>query len=116
MNPAEAYILDKPEPWRSILMELRVIICSIDEVTEAYKWRLPFYSIDKKMFCFLNFRKSYVDLGIPYGTQLKKNTSYLIDGENRKMLRSMRFYSLEDIDQEIVVAILQEARANLKAR
>ena len=116
MNPAEDYILSKAEPWRSILMELRTIVLSMEGVEEAFKWKLPFYSIDKKMYCFLNYRKTYVDLGIPYGTQLQNHKVILIDGENRKMLRSLRFYSLEDINHDILMDVLTEALQNLKSR
>lgn len=117
MNPAEDYILKKPQPWQSILLELRFIILSIsEEVEESYKWHMPFYNVQKQMFCFLNFRKTYVDLGIPYGIHLKQNTQHLIDGENRKMLRSLRFYTLEDVDHTIVKAVLTDAFQNLKQR
>ena len=117
MNPAEDYILKKPQPWQSILLELRFIILSISEdVEESYKWSLPFYGAYKQMFCFLNFRKTYVDLGIPYGINIKPHTQYLIDGENRKMLRSLRFHTFEDIDHAIVKAILTEAFQNFKQR
>jgi hypothetical protein len=117
LNPAEDYILKKPQPWQSILLELRFIILSIsEEVEESYKWHMPFYNVQKQMFCFLNFRKTYVDLGIPYGIHLKQNTQHLIDGENRKMLRSLRFYTLEDVDHTIVKAVLTDAFQNLKQR
>ena len=116
MNPAENYILSKPEPWRSMLIELQAVIKhAIPEVEEAYKWRLPFYSLNGKMFCFLNFRKTYVDVGFPWGIRLEKHTEYLVGGEKRKNLRSLRYYSQEEIDIEVLQGVLQEA-AQLNSR
>jgi len=56
------------------------------------------------MFCFLNFRKSFVDLGFPYGIHIEDYASQMVAGENRKNLRSVRYYAPEDID----VVLLQE--------
>ena len=110
MNPAEEYILSKPEPWRSILIELQTVIKhTIPEVDEQFKWRLPFYSLHGKMFCFLNFRKSFVDLGFPWGVRIDIHSDYLIDGEKRKNLRSLRYSSIEDIDMEVLQDVLQAA-------
>ena len=93
-----------------------MILGSSSGVAEAYKWHMPCYSGDKRMYCFLNFRKNYVDLRIPYGIYLKRNRSYLSDGENRKMLRSLRFYNIEDIDHDSVMDVLAETLENLKLR
>lgn len=110
MNPAENYILSKPEPWRSMLIELQAIIKhTIPEVEEAYKWHLPFYTLNDKMFCFLNFRKSYVDVGFPWGVRLEKYAEYMVAGEKRKNLRSLRYHSPEAIDIALFQEILLEA-------
>lgn len=116
MNPAENYIVSKPEPWRSILMELQVIIkYTIPEVEEQYKWNLPFYSVHHKMCCFLNFRKTFVDIGFTNGVHIDIHKDHLVAGEKRKNLRSLRYYRLEDIDATVLQDILQEA-ANLNKR
>lgn len=61
------------------------------------------------MLCFINVRKGFVDLGFVYGTQLNKYQQYLVAGEKRKQLRSMRFQTLEDIDPLVVEEILLHA-------
>ena len=110
MNPAEEYILAKPEPWRSILIELQAVIKhTVPEVGEQFKWHLPFYSLHGKMFCFLNFRKKFVDLGFPWGVRIDIHSDHLIDGENRKNLRSLRYHSLEEIDLEVLQDVLKAA-------
>jgi len=110
MNPVDNYILSKPEPWRSMLIELQAVIKhTVPEVEEAYKWRLPFYSLNGKMFCFLNFRKSFVDVGFPWGVRLEKHAPHLVGGEKRKNLRSLRYHSPEAIDITLLQEVLKEA-------
>ncbi len=110
MNPAEDYILSKPEPWRSMLIELQAIIKhTIPEVEEQFKWHLPFYSLHGKMFCFLNFRKKFVDIGFTWGIHIDIHKDHLIAGEKRKNLRSLRYYTKEDIDVVVLQDILKAA-------
>jgi len=118
MNPAEDYMLNKPEPWRSMLMELQAIIKhTVPEVDEQFKWKLPFYSLHGRMFCFLNFRKSFVDVGFPWGIHCTIHQEHLIAGENRKNLRSLRYYTPEDIDGTILIEVIQNlANNNIKKR
>jgi len=109
MNPAENYILSQPEPWRAILIELQAVIKhTVPEVEEAYKWNLPFYSLHGKMFCFLNFRKSFVDLGFPWGVLLENYQDVLVAGEKRKNLRSLRYYSPKEVDVALLQKVLLE--------
>lgn len=110
MNPAENYIISKPEPWRSMLIELQAIIKhTVPQVEEAYKWHLPFYSLDGKMFCFLNFRKSYVDVGFPWGILIEGYDDVLVAGEKRKNLRSIRYRTIEEIDVVVFQNVLRAA-------
>ncbi len=114
MNPAEAYILSKPEPWCTMLMELQAIIKStVPDVEETYKWNLPFYMLEGKMFCFLNFRKSFIDVGFPRGVQIQVHKEALVGGEKRKNLRSLRYKTMQDIDVEVLVEVLRD-RAGTK--
>lgn len=116
MNPAEDYILNKPEPWRTMLMELQAIIKhTVPDVDEAFKWNLPFYSLNGKMFCFLNFRKKFVDVGFPWGIHITVHQDKLIAGEGRKNLRSLRYHTPEEIDVAILVDVLKNV-ASLKKR
>lgn len=119
MNPALEYIDRAAEPYRSIMMHLQVLVeTAITDAQLKYKWHLPFYYLDEKtMFCFFNFRKTFVDLGMSYGNELSNKHGVLIAGEGRKMLRSLRFYTLEDINDKVVIETLkelQELRLNHK--
>lgn len=111
MKPAEAYILSKPEPFKSVLLELQVLIAhTAPEAELLYKWNLPFYYLNGKMFCFLNFRKRFVDLSFIYGNELIDQDKHLIAGEGRKRLRSLRFDTTEAIDAEVVISFLEQAK------
>ncbi len=79
------------------------------DIQLKFKWHLPFYYLDDKtMFCFFNFRKEFVDLGMPYGIHLTRQVDQLVGGEQRKMLRSLRFDRLETIDDQVVLDCLEE--------
>ncbi|MGB5943648.1 MAG: DUF1801 domain-containing protein [Leeuwenhoekiella sp.] len=115
VNPAENYMLSKPEPWRSILIELREIIKqTVPEVQEGYKWSLPFYTLDGRMFCYLNFRKSFVDISFLYGNALTHHTEHLVAGEGRKMVHSLRFFALSEINHEVIQDLLLEQQENVR--
>lgn len=112
MNPALEYINRTPEPYRSLMLHLQILVeTAIPEAQLKYKWKLPFYYLDDKtMFCFFNFRKKFVDLGMTYGNELKDPHGVLIAGEGRKMLRSLRFKKIEDINDDLVMDTLLELK------
>lgn len=111
MNPSGEYILNQSEPYRSILLHLQVVIeTTIPEVELLYKYKIPFYYIDKKPFCYLNasHKKQFVDLGFWKGNQIKIHESHLVT-ENRKMMVSLRYKTIEDIDDKILKEVLIKA-------
>jgi len=111
MNPSEDYILNQPEPYRSILLPLQVIIeTTLPEVKLLYKYKIPFYYIHKKPFCYLNasHKKQFVDLGFWKGNQIKIHEEHLVT-ENRKMMVSLRYKSVEDIDATVLTEVLIKA-------
>jgi len=111
MNPAENYILNQPEPYRSILLHLQVIIeQTIPALDLKYKYNIPFYYINNKPFCYCNasHKKQYVDLGFWKGNQIQIHQDYLVT-ENRKMMVSLRYQTLEDINDIVLIDVLEEA-------
>lgn len=112
MNPAETYILEAKEPFRSIMLHLQLVIeTAIPEVELKYKWHLPFYYFKNNQgFCYLNNSKHYVDLGFTRGTHLTLHTDKLVS-EGRKHMKSLRYYTLEDVNEEVLIEVLQEAYA-----
>ncbi|MBV7270446.1 DUF1801 domain-containing protein [Winogradskyella luteola] len=108
MNPAEAYILKQPEPYKSILLQLTAIVEAVAPHAELlYKWKIPFYYCNGIPLCFLNQSKDYVDLAFWHFEKMDKFTECFV-GANRKSIRSLRYKSVEDINDEVVVYVLQK--------
>ncbi|WP_138433131.1 DUF1801 domain-containing protein [Winogradskyella algicola] len=108
MNPSEAYILKQEEPYKSILLQLQVIIEAVLPNAELlYKWRIPFYYNNGIPICFLNQSKDYVDFAFWHFEKLEKYTEHFID-TNRKSIRSLRYKSVEDINDEVIVYVLEK--------
>jgi len=111
MNPSENYILGQPEPYRSILLHLQVIIeNTITNVDLKYKYRIPFYYIENRPFCYMNVnqKKQFVDLGFWNAAHLSINLESLTTA-NRKVMKSLRYNSLEAIDEQVLIEILKDA-------
>jgi len=110
MNPAEAYILNAKEPYRSMLLHLQLVVESaIPEIQLLYKFKIPFYYLNgKQAFLYLNQSKNYVDLGFWHGAHLTKHEDKLVS-DNRKHMKSLRYYKMEDIDDEVLIDLLEEA-------
>ncbi|MFK7834143.1 MAG: DUF1801 domain-containing protein [Winogradskyella sp.] len=109
MNPAEVYILKQPEPYKSILLHLQVLIAhTLPKADLLYKWRLPCYYLDKRPMCYLNQSKDYVDVGFWHSAHLSKNWDPYLTTEKRKVIKSLRYKSLDDIDDAVFIAILKE--------
>ena len=108
MNPAEAYILKQTEPYRSILIQLQAIIESVAPNPELlYKWSLPFYYCNGIPLCYFNQSKDYVDFAFWHGEKLQSFREHFVT-ENRKSVTSLRYRSVGDINDEVVVYVIEE--------
>jgi hypothetical protein len=70
LRAIDNYFLQKEEPIKSYLLALREIILKHDKnITEAWKYGMPFYCYLGKMFCYLWTHKKYKQpyLGIVEG-------------------------------------------------
>lgn len=113
MNPAEAYILDQVEPFKSILLELQVLVeTTVPDIDLKYKYRLPFYYLNGKPFCYFNVsrKKGYVDVGFWSSAHLTVHQDKMVT-EGRKVMKSLRYFTLDDLDADICIEVLQEAAA-----
>lgn len=110
MKPAEVYILDQNEPFKSILLHLQLLIeQNFSNVKLEFKWKIPFYYIHNKPFCYLNpsIKKGYVDLGF-YATEEFSVYNEFIISESRKKVKSLRYYQINDINSNILISVLNE--------
>lgn len=110
MKPAEKYIVESAEPQRSIMLHLQLVVLrNIPTLQLLYKWRMPSFYVDgKSPFCFINNTKGYVDLLFYHGAHLTKNTDVLLS-KDRKYMKSLRYFTLEQIDEKVLIEVLKEA-------
>jgi hypothetical protein len=109
MNPAETYIVNQEEPFRGILLHLQLLIEStVPEVDLKYKYRIPFYYIQSKPFLYLNQSKDYVDVGFWHANHLTVHLDKMTTA-GRKVMRSLRYKTLEEINDRILVDVLKDA-------
>ncbi len=109
MNPAEAYILNKPEPFRSMLLEIQVYIeQTLPDYDLKFKWKLPIYYSEGCPICYLNVTKGYVDVCFWARNAFNIHLDLLI-AEKRKFVKSLRYYVPEDINGTILTECLEEA-------
>ena len=111
MNPAKNYMLNQQEPFRSILLHLQSVIeRTVPDASLKYKWKLPCYYVADSPFCYLNVpvKKTYVDLGFWRSTHLTKHADKMTK-EGRKMIKSLRYTSLEEIDETVLKEMLRDA-------
>ena len=113
MNPAECYILNQPEPYRSMLMHLQSLIeYAIPEADLKYKYKIPYYYINGKPLCFIaaSIKKQYVDVGFWKGNQIQIHKEHHVI-ENRKMMISLRYKTFEEINDAIFIDVIKEAKS-----
>ncbi len=109
MNPAEEYILKQPEPFKSMLLHIQVIVqTTLPDIELLYKWRVPFYYVGKSPICYLNVTKGYVDVGF-WGAQYFTKHSEKLESDKRKYVKSLRYQNLEDIEDQVLIEILEQA-------
>lgn len=112
MKPAEVYILNQPEIFRDILLNLQVgIENAIPELELFFKWKIPYYYYNGKPFCFLNANQKgkFVDVAFNKGFQLQNNLQVLI-GDKRNTFKSLRYFSLVEVNIDILNSVIEEAK------
>lgn len=115
MNPAETYMFNQQEPYKGILLHLRFIVeRTLPEIDLKFKWSIPCFYYENRPICYLNVSetKKYVDIAFWNASSLTKHLDKMIS-EKRKVIKSLRYFSLEEIDDSILKEVLLEAY-NLK--
>lgn len=110
MKPAEQHILNQIEPYKSILLHLQVLIeANFPDVELKYKWRMPVYYLNGHQLCYLNtsVKKGYIDVGFWAKNILQDFNAFLIS-DGRAVVKSLRYFSIEDINEEILLQVVEE--------
>lgn len=115
MDAIEAYINTKSE-WKEVLQLLRKTLLSL-ELSETIKWGSPVYTFNNKNVVGLAAFKSYCGLWFFQGALLKDTNKVFInaqEGKTKAMLQ-WRFFSLAEVDSELIKKYVAEAIENVKA-
>ena len=109
MNPAENYMLSQPEPYRSILLHLQVMIeKTVPSADLKYKYKIPFYYIEGRPFCYLNHSKGFVDVGFWNAAHITVHRELMVSA-GRKVIKSLRYSTLKNINNDVLTDVLMDA-------
>ncbi len=85
------------------------------ELNESIKWSAPTYDLNRKNVLGLGAFKNHFCIWFFNGVFLKDEAKLLVNAQEKtKGLRQMRFSSLEEIDNNAVLAYIKEAIENQK--
>ncbi len=85
-----------------------VIEKTIPGLELKFRYKIPFYYLEGKPFCYLNQSKDYVDLGFWNAAHLTVHLDHMIS-DGRKVMRSLRYKNLEELDESILIEVLRDA-------
>jgi Domain of unknown function (DU1801) len=108
LRPIDNYFLQKEEPIKSCLQFLREHILQQSlNITESWKYRMPFYSINGKMFCYIWTHKKLLHpyIGIVEGNKI--HHPKLLQ-ENRARMKILLIDPNQDIPINEIDLILKE--------
>ncbi len=109
MKELDDFYLRQDEPVRGTFLALREIILRQDrDVTNAWKYGVPFFCYKGKMFCYLWFHKKYKQpyIGIVEGKRFDE--PFLIK-EDRSRIKIMLLDPNEDLPLTTIENVLQKA-------
>lgn len=101
---------NKTNQWENEIEQLHAIIRKTPLV-ETTKWGGPVYTYNNKNVLGIGGFKSYFGIWFYNGVFLKDEKKLLINAneENTKSLRQMRFNSVNEIDEKLILAYIKEA-------
>ena len=103
------YFLQQPEPIKSYLLALREYILAFDSnITEAWRYRMPFYCYNGKRFCYLWVHKKYKQpyLGLVNGKRIDHPK---LIAEKRSRMMILLFDPEANIPLRTIRSILRDA-------
>lgn len=111
LRPIDAWFQGKDEPARSCLQFMRTHILQQNKnITEAWKYGMPFYCFKGKMFCYLWVHKKYGQpyLGIVEGQAIDHPD---LVQEKRARMKILLLDPAKDLPLKKINAILKEVLA-----
>ena len=111
LRPIDAYFLKQDEPTKSCLQFLRQHILSKDDhITETWKYGMPVYCFNGKMFCYLWTHKKYKQpyLGIVEGARIQHRDLIM---EKRARMKILLLDPGKDLPLKKIDSILKQVIA-----
>lgn len=101
---------NKTNQWENEIEQLHAIVRKTPLV-ETTKWGGPVYTYNNKNVLGIGGFKSYFGIWFYNGVFLKDEKKLLINAneESTKSLRQMRFNSVNEIDEKLILAYIKEA-------
>ncbi len=111
LRPIDNFFIEQEEPIKGCLQFLRQHILQQDgNITEAWKYGMPFYCFNKKMCCYLWVHKKYKQpyIGIVEGKNVQHPDLII---EKRARMKILLVDPNNNIPVKKITAILKEAFA-----
>lgn len=108
LNAIEKYYFDKQEPVQSCMLYLRQHLLESDrQMTELYKYGIPFFYFRQKAFCYITVnKKGELYIGFVKGHLLKDKE---LRADGRKQIKALHIDPEKDINVKILDRILKSA-------
>jgi len=109
LRELDQFYLEQPEPNKSFMLSLRSFFLQYDtEMTEEWKYRLPFFYYKNKPFCYIwrDKKTQQPYIGIVKADQFEHQA--LIKGDRKKM-KVLYFNTNKDIPVKLIDEIFQLA-------
>ncbi|MFZ4057924.1 MAG: DUF1801 domain-containing protein [Ferruginibacter sp.] len=107
-NAVDLYIDELDENLQSIVIAVRkCILKTVPEIEERFSYKIPFYHY-YGMFCYINPKKSSIDLGFCRGQDLLEAFPEL-ESKNRKIVATVTIRSTKDVQQLNIAAMVSTA-------
>lgn len=108
LREIDNFYFKKEEPVKSCLMALRELVLKYDYITEAWKYKMPFFYYKGKMFCYIWIDKKTLQpyLGIVEGRNIDHHL--LIEGKRSRM-KIMMIDPAKDLPVKTIDRILKQA-------
>src|SRR5580700_2623319 len=109
LREIDQFFFNQHEPAKSCLFYLRELILSFDDkITEAWKYKMPFFCYKGKMFCYLWTHKKN---GLPYIgiVEGRKIDHPLLIQDDRARMKIIFIDPVSDLPMETINSILNIA-------
>jgi hypothetical protein len=109
LREIDSFFLNKDEPEKSCLLFLRDLILGFDKnITEAWKYGMPFYCYKGKMFCYLWLHKKTHQpyIGVVEGRKIEHP---LLIIEKRARMKIILIDAQQDVPVDTIHTILKMA-------